>query len=439
LHRFLIIISFVFCSNFIVAQSERIVVKGKVSENLKPIENAHITVRENFIVQSQKDGSFEFRVWRGTNYKLTISHISYETQYYQLKTDGNSPDTLVLNFSLQQKAYLLDTGFVVNPKDYAPDTVFRSPRISISDYEFYEDKMVFLAYERRLNKGSELLLVDHKENVLTKVKVDAEAVELYRDYAGYINLVCKNAVYRVVIEGEDMYMAKIPLDQFQSLVKPCLDTLPGRILFSDIYRNLPRLKYFMYNVSDTSVTTIKEVIDEDQDWQYHFEYYNLTNAEKAYAMRLARRMPGFDKYDVAAAMTGFSSDFLYEKMYAPMFIKDDTLCLFNFYEKKLQKFVDDTVLVNEAAIDFHHTSGGEKWKQQMLMDEITQKIYAVFLKDGYYKLKEISWATGEVVNEFKLFNKYAEEIKVMEGETYYVFRPYESISKKFLYKERLPY
>ena len=43
--------------------------------------------------------------------------------------------------------------------------------------------------------------------------------------------------------------------------------------------------------------------------KYNWEYEYLSNAEKQFAKRMAKRLKGYDKYDVAASMTGFSDGF----------------------------------------------------------------------------------------------------------------------------------
>ena len=52
-------------------------------------------------------------------------------------------------------------------------------------------------------------------------------------------------------------------------------------------------------------------------------------------------------------------------------------------------------------------------------------------------LKHINSRTGEVTTANKLFFPYAEKIKVKDGYAWYVYRPFESLQARFLYKEKL--
>ena len=70
------------------------------------------------------------------------------------------------------------------------------------------------------------------------------------------------------------------------------------------------------------------------------------------------------------------------------------------------------------------------------MDEVTGSIYAVFLKNGYYYLKEISVSTGKIMAEKKLTYQYVSKLKVKNGHVYYIYKPSRTLQKKFLYRER---
>ena len=71
------------------------------------------------------------------------------------------------------------------------------------------------------------------------------------------------------------------------------------------------------------------------------------------------------------------------------------------------------------------------------MDEINGKIYGLFLRNGYYYLKEINNITGEIVAEKKLFYQYVSKLKIKDGFVYYTYKPAQTLQKKFLYKEKV--
>jgi len=396
-----------------------------------PIENVHVKVQQqNVLTLSSAKGAYNLSLYKKKYPTLIFSHTTYATLYEPL---NSKKDTIYLNVKLVPKVEQLIEVNIESEKK--PEIVFKSAKISISDYEFSEDKYIFLAYGKRLNKDSEIYLVNEHETILGSHFIPGNPIELYTDYLGNINLICKHKIYRILVEGNQLSMFELPMDDFNQLIKPIVDTLEENLIFSDFLQQFPRFKYYAFNPVDTSIATIKEIVHKDMDHQYNFEYYSLNNAEKQFAKRMAKRFKGLDKYDIAASMTGFSSNFLYEEVYAPLFVINDTIHIFDHYENKIWKFVDDTVEVGEVGFSYHQPKKKSEWKRKLIMDEVNGKVYGLFLRNGYNYLKEINTNTGKVVLEKKLTFQFVEEIKIKDGMVYYTYKPHQTLQKKFLYKE----
>ncbi|MCO6501098.1 MAG: carboxypeptidase-like regulatory domain-containing protein [Vicingus serpentipes] len=423
---------FFFCLNSF--GQGKIVVEGKITDAVtgKPIENVHIKVQQqNVLSLSNQQGDYHFSFYAKKQYvALIFSHTSYTTVYEPLNTQK---DTFYLNVKLIPKVEELKGVNITSEKK--PEIVFKSAKVSISDYEFYDERFIFLAYEKRLNKDSEIYLVDENETIIDKHFVSGEPVELYTDYLGNVNLICEKAVYRVGVDKDKLSLMELPLDDFNQLIKPIVDTLDGNLIFSDFLQQFPRFKYYAFNPTDTSIKIIKEVVHKDMDHQYNFEYHSLNNSEKQFAKRMAKRFKGLDKYDIAASMTGFSSNFLYEEVYAPLFIINDTIHIFDHSENKIWKFIDDTVQVAEVPFSYHQPKRKSEWKRRLIADEINGKIYGMFLRNGYNYLKEINTYNGKVELEKKLTYQFVDKIKIKDGMVYYTYKPQQTLQKKFLYKE----
>lgn len=408
-----------------------ITVQGKVvdAQTHKGVEYVHVKVNQrNIIGKTQKDGTYSIRVPRSKNTILVFSHTSYETVYEPVSTDR---DTIELAIEFKLKLEKLP---VVTISD-EPQVVFKSTKINIADYEFYQDKFLFLVYGKRLNKDSEIYLVDQEENIIAQHYIPGEPVELYCDYMGNVNLICKKSIFRVMVNGDHLQLYELPLESFNQLIKPVVDTLEKSLLFSDFMHQFPRFKYYAFDKEDTSVHVIKEVVHKDMDWRYNFEYHFLNNADKQFAKRMAKRIKGYDKYDVAAHMTGFANSFLFDEIYAPLFVIDDTINIFDHYEDKIWKYIHDTVLVDSISFDYHKPAKKNSWKKELIMDETNGKVYGLFQKNGYYTLKAINPCNGKVGSEKKLYHQFVEKVKIKDGFVYYTYKPSQSLTKKFLYKE----
>ncbi|PKP48926.1 MAG: hypothetical protein CVT95_03870 [Bacteroidetes bacterium HGW-Bacteroidetes-12] len=433
--RYFIFSLFIFLSITSFGQ-KNIFVRGIVIDNETklPIALAHIKIHnQNIITKTNEQGAFKMYFYAQKRTTLVISHTSYQTTYEVVNTEK---DTLNLTINLEKKTIELTT-FTVEDNS-KPITVFKSAKINVSDYEFHKNNFVFIAYEKNPLKDSKIYLVDEQQTILNTHFIPCEPVELYTDYLGNINLICKNAIYRIDISNQNQItLYKLPLEDFYQLVKPVLDTLDKTIIFSDFLQQFHRFKYYAFNTEDTTLSIIKEVVHKDMDWQYQYEYYNLNNAEKQFAKRMAKKYKGYDKHDIAAVMTGFANNFMYEEVYAPLFIINDTIHIFDHYENKIIKFIYDTVETSSVKIDYHIKQNGSKWKKQLFMDELNGEIYALFLKQGYYILKKINTNTGKITSETKLQHQFVSKIKVKDGYVYYTYKPQQSLQKKFLFKEKL--
>lgn len=420
---------------FSVGKTQNLVtVIGKVinAESDKEIENVHVKVNQrNIVTKTDINGKYRLAIQKKDRITLVFSHVKYKTVYEPISLDS---DTIFLNLKLKEKIQIIPE-FKVGDV-YKPEVVFKSGKINVADYEFYEGYFLFLVYGKKLNKDSEIYLVDENEKILSKHFVPGVPVELYTDYLGNINLICKKAIYRIGIQNNKVSIYELPMENFNTLIKPIVDTLEGSFIFSDFLKQFPKFKYYAFNTEDTSISVIKEVVHKDMAWKYIWEYEYLNNADKQFAKRMAAKLKGYDRYDVAASMTGFSNGFLYETVYAPLFIVNDTINIFDHSESKIWKFVDDTVDVGATSFNYHKPKKKSSWKRKLIMDEVTGSIYGVFLKNGYYYLKKINPSNGLIESERKLSFQYVSKLKIKDGHIYYTYKPSSTLLKKYLYKER---
>jgi hypothetical protein len=49
----------------------------------------------------------------------------------------------------------------------------------------------------------------------------------------------------------------------------------------------------------------------------------------------------------------------------------------------------------------------------------------------------LNTSTGEIEKVHPLYYKYPEKLKVKNGYAYYIYRPFESLQNKYLYREKL--
>lgn len=350
------------CSVFAGGKSQDLLhVYGQVRDkNNHPVEKASVEIlNSNYTAITDQKGNFLLII----PYKQHISLLSYKTGYEkkvkELQAEKNR-DSLFTIISLKEKVIMLDSVTVrAAPR---PDTLVGSGKFSIYDFDFYEDKFILLTAPDNLDKA-ELKLADYDGKIwhtLALPKEAGPAKELYHDYLGYTNVICENAIYRIFPYNDRLLIFSISPEDFTALVKPVIDTLKGKLIFSDYHKEYPLFNYYSYNESEKSKKLIT-VSNEDLLKIYNMEYYYLKPRQRLDAIELAEQYKT-DKHVVAALMSGFTKSMYYEPLYAPLFILKDTICVFDHYKDMLFHFDHQGKKLDSIAISYNHPKTGVNGK-----------------------------------------------------------------------------
>ncbi|MFI5148735.1 MAG: carboxypeptidase-like regulatory domain-containing protein [Bacteroidia bacterium] len=414
------------------------VLTGKVvnSETGQGIEGVVVNVKEGKqITQSTTGGNYLLRISRGETNLIEFRLLGFETQTHKVSDALNRPalsDTLRLDISLRVKPITSGTAVIYGGK---VDTVFGNMKFFVEDFQFLQERIILLTFSSSL-KHAQIKLVDENQKVLSTADVPAEAVELFKDFQGYVNVICKEDIYRILIRNEKVMLASLPVKQFQSEIMPCVDTLPGHILFSNYYRDYPAFSWFKYRVNDSSVHKLKSIKDKDLLEMYEEEFDFLKPVDRL-AARKMELSSGVDKRIIAAHMTGFARGIHYTPLYAPLFVGHDTAYLFDHYTDRLFRFNNWGHLLDSIPISYHHPKEWKEWKHKLIQDQVNGSIYALLQRNGFYLLKFINLHDGKASPGYRLKYPYVSHIKARDGYVYYVYRPFESGQTKFLYREKI--
>lgn len=428
-------IAFLLAALCIQAQAPSVTLCGRVisQSSQKGISDAAVEVPgSDYAAVTNAEGFFKIAVPRKKHVSLSFRHLSYQARTREIDTDAK--DSIYLVVALTEKEHAL--GNVDVYSSFKPDTLVSSPRFSIYDFDFYEDYFILLTAYKSLEKA-QLKLADYSGRVLHTVDLPQEAgmaKELYHDYMGYTNVICEHSIYRVNVFNNTLVLMPIDAEDYNAFVKPVIDTINGKLIFSDYWKDYPLFNYYAYNLADSSRQSLLTITNEDLLEAYNFEYYAMKPREKLEARRMAMDLKT-DKRIIAALMTGFTKSMFYEPLYAPLFILKDTLCIFDHYRDMLFHFDKQGRRLDSVAISYNHPKNWHDWKRVMVKDELENAIYAVYDRNGHKYLRQIDHRTGKDRGLYSLQFYSADKIKVRDGYAYYIYRPFESTQQKFLYRE----
>ncbi len=385
---------------------------------------------------SNSNGRYALLLERKSGLVIEFRHTSFDSRKITITgaiLNANPGDTIRIDLVMVPQLIQLTEV----PITAGPETVFGNWKFFVEDFMFVDnDRMVLLTFEKSL-KESKVLLVDNDQKILSSFDVPGEAKELYLDFQGNINVMCVDSAFRVrIVPPSEIILLALPYQDFCNMIMPCIDTCGGQILFSNYIEQYPAFSYFAYNPVDTSIRKLRQVVDGPLLDSYNWEFDFLKPKDRLYARKM-EMYTGIDKRVIAATMTGFPNSIFYTPLYAPMFVKNDTVCVFDHYSDTLFLYNKKMQLIGANKIDYHHPKNWKEWDRQLHQDEITGEIYARFEKGGMYTLKKIDIATGKIIGEYKIENPWVKHIRIRNGDVYYIYRPKESIQTKYLYREHL--
>jgi hypothetical protein len=425
--------------SLLLAQDSPLLITGKIysAKDSTPVEGVVINCKSLLrYSHSNAQGKYALLVNRKSGITIDFHHPSFESKTITITTgllNDNPGDTIRINIVLTPKEITLTT-VDITP---GPQTVFGNWKFFVEDFMFVdENHMVLLTFEKSL-KESKVLLVDRDQKILSSFDVPVESKEFYRDYQGNINVMCVDSAFRVGVElPSTVILLALPYKDFCVRMMPCVDTCGGQILFSNYIEQYPAFSYFAYNPADTTIRNLRYIADEELLHAYNWEFDFLKPKDRLYARKM-EMYTGIDKRIIAATMTGFPESIYYTPLYAPMFVKNDTICVFDHYVDTLFLYDKNMKLIGANKIDYHHPKNWKDWDRQIHQDEITGELYARFESGGVYTLKKIDIATGKIVGTYKIEIPWVKHIKIRNGDVYYIYRPKDTIQTKYLYREHI--
>ncbi len=429
--RALMIFNFMFC--FVLSQSQSNMIIGYLTDsvNSTPLHKGTILVDNSTKgTTASKEGFYKLKFKNKEEVILHFSFVGYESISKIVKLTKGI-DTIRLNVQLRKEAQLIQSiNIIANRK---PEKIHGNQKYSISDFEFYGNDFIFLTYEKTLKKGSSIIWVDRNQNLKARLEIPSRVNELYCDYKNRVYALGDEHAYQLTFKRNRLGLVGLPIDSFNTILKPFLDSLDNKIAYTDYQWFFPKFNYYLYDQDIRISKKVYHVKDEELSRLYRMQYYFMQPKDKVKARNLANKF-GMEKQDVAALMVNFTNTMYYEPLYAPLFVVDDTVLIFDHYTDQILKINEFGEKIDSIGISYHENSE-QKWKKLLLKDDGLDEIYSINAKEGYFSLDKINTYNGAVENNYKLKYKYVENIQIKDGYAYYIYHPYESMQKKYLYRE----
>lgn len=434
--RLLILLSWIFTTT---AYAQSVVKISCIDRNsLEPIANVNLTLSLQDSIQTFKTNIAGLAqiVLLDTKelFNVSIEHPMYEPLSYRYQSVRNTSDTLFIKLVLKPiKSQSMDQVVVKAPG--IPDTVFNSTEFHVADFEVTgAGDFILLVYPKRSGHKNAILWFDGI-NIKDSMSIHGIGINLIKDYRNNIHLICQEEVYHVSHKDDSLALFSIPKDYFIDYVLPIVDTTTSKLFFSNFNMYYPAFDYFALDQIDSSYRKIMHIEDPLMMELYRAEYKWVDVRTRLWAKQKEIET-GIDA-QIWVGANYFTQSIYYNVPFAPLFKIQDSIYVLDFQSDQMIVYTPMGEVSRRTPLLFHYHKHKTGWKRVILKDESMQALYALFEKDGISMLGKIDLTTGEILSKHRLYHKYVEKIRIHQGNVYYIYRPFESIQKRFLYQERL--
>lgn len=409
----------------------------------RPIPEVAITM--NGAVQHATDGEGRSRLrWDGrSEVKVRFEHVSYRTLEVHVRERANMGGEWVVR--LVPKDYQLGA---VTVGRLVPEVVFERPDLHAADLLINDDGLWVLAYEhprmvrsqtdasKEILRDVRLVLLDTFFNEVASCPVPEDVFGLRHDLRNAVVIEGTRHAFSVARRGGDLELLPFGLEELRQAVLPWTDSIPGWVLGSNAITEYPALDHLAFDPERDTTLRICSVVDTFMMELFRSSYKYMKGPDKVLAMNLAADL-GSEKEVVAGYMSGFSRNIWYRPVYAPLYVVGDTLLVFDHERWLMRKFTRLFAPAGEVPLSYQRKADGPDRSGRIIQDRATEGLYALFRRNGNVWLRPIDPVSGTLGEPFRLSYAYPERVQVRGGEVYYIWRPYGSLQKRTIYRERL--
>ena len=387
------------------------IIEGVVfdTETNKPIKNASILVSgTNLGTISDSRGYFFIKV-KKLPQTIEISHVAYNTRIINYV----AKQTKLKEIALTKKTNQIPVVSIIANKKVVELT--KNKVYDISDFEITNNKLVLLAYDWNTKQNPWLIYMNMDGDTLASTAIGYEG-SLYKDCTDTLHLIGEKKSHQIYFNGRDFELIhQCKPEEFIEIMKPCITEMQNKLYIQQYSFNSQVLSYYCADEKDTSTVKFRVIAD-----QRGIEM--LIDRDRFHSMGAAP----------TAADIRFEEMCFFVPIYSPLVKFNDTICILNFVDDKIEYYNDSLNSIAEVDIDFHKD---RHWKEQVYVDEITNKIYTIFNKNGLSRLYEINKKTGKLGNSTEIPNfKWISKIIIYDDVIYFMYRKNTSLELMRLFK-----
>ncbi len=277
-------------------------IHGVVTDiNGTPIDNVNIKLINSSVgTKTNAKGEFSLMVI-DLPCELYFSHLAYNELNIEVSSSS------FISIQLSEKSYML--GEISINESLRLTSKFEY----ISDYEIYEDKLLYIGMRGGNPHKSYLVIADFMGNVKTKIKVHGKS-DIFKDCVGVCHVLQKDTAFQIHFDGQKIHLLyPVSNKEFLNQFNNCAGVSNGNFIFKQYYNNFQTLYYYFI---DAETGKINDMWMHKADDLGRDEYLTTGNNASLITTESEDR---------------FYNEIMKQPIYSPLFKAKDEILVFNLF------------------------------------------------------------------------------------------------------------
>ncbi|HWY12654.1 MAG TPA: hypothetical protein VN026_15075, partial [Bacteroidia bacterium] len=364
-------------------------------------------------------------------------------QSFNLLPSTQIKDTSNLKIFLTEKPNQLKEVEIVSEKVIP---IVRNKSFYVFDYYILFDGNFLLITYHLNGKGFDVSISSLDNQIIFKKTIfNEEPFKIFKDCMGNLNILSDKYSRQVIINSDSSFEFLSPTrrGKFDSIVAPCALKIENELFFNTFNKEgLIKGDFYGFDTKINSNVIFYYKIKNGRIKPVRFITYNkelqqtmdteLKNEMDKWAFGIGAFYQCVQQMENERINT---YSVVFKKIYAPVFLKNDTMVLFNFQEMEIEYYNKEGVRLSKVALD--DKSFNELHNFEVITDRKTSKFY-IFNKETIDRkyLNEINIYTGLLMNQIKIEKPLATNIQVYADKIYYIVREKEFDDTAYLYYQK---
>lgn len=410
MNKHLLLISLILFSVQLLSAQKGIVIKGRVfdSNSGTAVTEAHIAIKgKNEGAISDKNGNYVIHIQE--NDILVYSHIQYKTFEKSYSTTTFDADIL-----LEPNASILPEAIVKPVINISKGMMF-----DVTDYYIIGDSILYAGYcyHYKRDKNPWLVFKSPSGDTIFAEHVGEEG-KFYKDCLDNLHYLTSKKAYQLLMDnGKIRFEHPTDIKEFESVMYNCEINFNGKLIFSQFHTLNQVLHYYYTDMKTYIPASFRIIIDEVKMEMLVYEKVSLVN-------------PDLNNPDIR-----FLVEMMYTPVFAPMVKVKDSLYIINYTQSQIESYNYNFDNIENIPIHFQNA---RFCKEEIIVDDVTGKVYAVFKNNGKTSIKEIFLNTGNLGQEISIPDFYwIDNLQVKNNKLYFLYYEKNNSKLRALYKMNL--